>query len=89
MELPEIRKQIDDIDNQIFDLITDRVELAKKVVVAKSALGQPIYNAEREKFVIGDKVEKAEELGLPTEFISDIYKSLIKGCTQVEEKLKS
>lgn len=89
MELPEIRKRIDDIDNQIFDLLVARVELAKKVVVAKSALGQPIYNAEREKFVVGSKVEKAQDLGLPTEFIEDIYKSIIKGCTQVEEELKN
>ena len=88
MELPEIRDGIDKIDNQIFDLIVDRVELAKEVVKAKSALGKPIYDAERERIVIGRQVEKAEELGLPTEFIADIYKALIRGCTEVEEKIQ-
>ncbi|RJO62288.1 hypothetical protein C4544_00370 [candidate division WS5 bacterium] len=89
MELPEIRQKIDDIDNQIFDLITDRVELARDVVKEKERIGKPIYDAEREKFVVGSKVDKAKDLGLPTDFIADIYKAIIHGCTEVEEKLKS
>lgn len=89
MELSDIRAKIDDIDNQIFNLITDRVELAKEVVKEKNRLGKPIYDAEREKFVVGSKVDRAKDLELPTEFISEIYKSLIRGCTEVEEELKS
>ncbi len=87
MELNDIRDGIDKIDNQIFDLIVERVDLAREVVKAKSALGKPIYDAEREKVVIGKQVEKAEKLGLPTEFVADIYKALIRGCTKVEEEL--
>jgi len=89
MELSKIRKKIDNIDNQIFGLITGRVELAKEVVKEKNRIGKPIYDAEREKLVIGSKVEKAKELGLPTEFIAEIYRQIIKGCTEVEEELKS
>ncbi len=88
MELAEIRKQIDEIDNQIFYLIVGRIELAKKALEVKGALGKPIYDAERERTIIEDQVKKAEKVGLPTEFITEIYKSIIKGCTQVEEELE-
>ncbi len=88
MELNDIRDGIDKIDNQIFDLIVERVDLAREVLKAKSALGKPIYDAEREKVVIGRQVEKAKKLGLPTEFVADIYKALIRGCTEVEENIQ-
>lgn len=51
------RKEIDEIDNELVELIYRRTSLAKDIVFAKNYLGMEIYDKNREK-TIHDKVNK-------------------------------
>ena len=42
--LKESRERIDEIDNALFDLISQRTALAKDIVFSKDYLGLPIYD---------------------------------------------
>ena len=42
------RSRIDEIDNELLDLITQRTSLAKNIALAKDYLGMPIYDKSRE-----------------------------------------
>ena len=55
--LNEIRKKIDEIDSKILELIAQRNSLAKDIAEAKSKLGIPIEDKEREKYKY-DKIRK-------------------------------
>jgi chorismate mutase len=55
--LKSSREQIDNIDNEIVELISQRTLLAKDIVNAKIFLDMDIYDKNREK-VIYDKVSK-------------------------------
>ena len=55
--LEESRMRIDEIDNELCDLISERTSLAKGIVFSKQYLGMPIYDESREK-VVHEKIEK-------------------------------
>ncbi|ACV24259.1 chorismate mutase [Methanocaldococcus fervens] len=56
-KLAEIRKKIDDIDNNILKLIAERNSLAKDVAEIKNQLGIPIDDPDREKYIY-DRIRK-------------------------------
>ena len=52
MNLEEIRKEIDQLDRQIAQLLTRRMECSNEVATFKKANGLPIYHPQRERQVI-------------------------------------
>jgi len=74
--LEDSRKQIDDIDNDLIDLIYRRTSLAKDIVFAKQYLGMEIYDKDREKS-IHDKINKlAIDKNIDEEILSQIMNML-------------
>ena len=74
--LKKSRNRIDEIDNELFDLISQRTSLAKDIVLAKEYIGMPIYDKSRED-AIHEKVKKfSEEKNLDVEIIDQILDML-------------
>ncbi|WP_458454663.1 chorismate mutase [Methanobrevibacter sp.] len=74
--LKESRKRIDEIDNALFDLISERTSLATDIALSKDYLGKPIYDKNRED-AIHAKIEKmAEENNLDVDIIDQIVNML-------------
>ena len=74
--LKESRKRIDEIDNAVFDLISERTSLAKDIALSKDYLGMPIFDESRED-EIHEKVEKlSRENGLDVDIIDQIVNML-------------
>jgi chorismate mutase/prephenate dehydratase len=57
VELQDLRKRIDSLDDQLLQLLNDRMELVKKVGELKRATKTIIYRPEREKQIL-DRLEK-------------------------------
>lgn len=55
MDLTQIRERIDQLDRQLTQLLTKRMEITNEVAAYKLANNMPVYVPEREKQVI-DKV---------------------------------
>ena len=74
--LNDSRKQIDEIDNDLLNLICKRTSLANDIALAKNYLGIPIYDEKREK-ILFDKTKKlAEEMDLDDDIIEQIMNML-------------
>ena len=74
--LNKSRKYIDEIDNELFDLISKRTSLAKDIALSKQYLGMPIYDRNRED-AIHKKVERiSKEKGLDVDIINQIVNML-------------
>jgi chorismate mutase len=74
--LNKSRKRIDEIDNALFDLISERTSLAKDIALSKQYLDKPIFDKSRED-AIHEKVERmAEENGLDVDIIDQIVNML-------------
>lgn len=63
MNLEEIRKEIDGIDNNILELLLRRMECAKKVAEVKGGKDLPIYNEKREQEILKETEKKAGNFG--------------------------
>lgn len=74
--LIESRNRIDEIDNELFDLISQRTSLATDIVLAKDYLDMPIYDKSRED-AIHEKVRRiSEEKNLDVDIIDQILDML-------------
>lgn len=82
-ELNDVRRQINQVDNQILSLMEARFELIKKVAEIKKNKGLPIRDLEREKEIILSKIQKSD---LPEEFISALYRLIIDTNAGMEEQ---
>lgn len=63
LNLPDIRKEIDDIDSRILDLFIQRMQAAEKVAMVKKRDGLPITNLKREQEILDAFEERGGEFG--------------------------
>ena len=62
MSLPEIRKQIDTLDDQLLRLLNERADCVHEVGLVKRADGTEIYAPEREEMLLRSLVKKNADL---------------------------
>ena len=74
--LKKSRNRIDEIDNELFDLISQRTSLAKDIALSKDYLGMPVYDKSREEEVHKKIDGFCEELGLDVDIIDQIVDML-------------
>ncbi|MCL9781368.1 bifunctional chorismate mutase/prephenate dehydrogenase [Vibrio sp. S4M6] len=78
VELSELRDQIDDVDKQILDLLSQRLALVEKVGEVKSEHGLPIYAPDREAAMLASRRKEAERIGVPPQLIEDILRRTMR-----------
>lgn len=75
--IEEIRKEIDEIDFQILQLFSQRYSFVKEIVKFKTDEESVIAEA-RQKEVIRQRREWAEQLGLNPDLFEDVYWTLMR-----------
>ena len=83
--LEELRKNIDEIDLKILDLIEKRKDLVTKVVSLKKR--DQIIDQKRIEFILNKLRVEASNRGLAVEFIEEIWTLMIKNFIKYEEKI--
>ena len=83
--LEELRKNIDEIDLKILDLIEKRKDLVTKVVSVKKR--DQIIDQKRIEFILNKLRVEASKRGLAVEFIEEIWTLMIKNFIKYEEKI--
>ncbi len=78
VELSELRDQIDEVDKQILDLLSQRLALVEKVGEVKSEHGLPIYAPDREAAMLASRRLEAEKKGVPPQLIEDILRRTMR-----------
>ena len=83
--LDNLRKNIDNIDEQLVELITKRIEIVKKIGEFKKQNNLPIVDKNRFENVL-EKVEKtAIQQGLSPDFVKELYEVIHKYSCEVEK----
>ncbi|MBT6002136.1 MAG: prephenate dehydratase, partial [Candidatus Marinimicrobia bacterium] len=75
-KISEHRKNIDELDTKILELIQERVDEAISIGSLKTQQGIPLFTPEREKSLISQLIKKSDGR-LPPEVINDIWKTII------------
>ncbi|ACN99611.1 prephenate dehydratase [Sulfurihydrogenibium azorense] len=86
-ELKNLRKEIDDIDQTILQLLNKRALLAKQVGEIKKKNNLPIFVPSREKEIF-ERLEKLNTGPLSNDVIKHIFREIISACRSVEENIK-
>ena len=78
MPLSKLRDKIDAVDQQIIDLLAERLQLVGEVGEVKTIHGLPIYVPEREAAMLGKRRAEAEKKGVPADLIEDILRRTMR-----------
>ena len=87
MDLGEIRKELDKIDNQVLELFNKRIELVEKVAEYKRSKNETIYRPEREREIIDrlKKINKEKNGKLSDALIESLYSQIISTFRNYEK----
>ena len=76
MEIEDWRKQIDEMDEQIVQLISKRAQAAKQIGLLKRETTLPVYEPQRERDVF-EHVKRINPGPLSNAEMMDVYERLI------------
>ncbi len=84
MGLKDFRKEIDKIDDNIFDLFQRRMELGRLIAIEKEKEGLPILNKSREEEILNRMEEKSSEL---KSYMRDLFNMLFSLSKDYQKSL--
>ena len=85
--LEKYRKEIDNIDHQIFELLKDRQRIAEDIGKIKKKLGLEVFDPAREKRILEDLASRADER-LSYETLRAIFNEIISAARFVQLPIK-
>jgi len=83
-DIQKNRDKIDAVDNQIFDLLMDRLDAVTTIGYIKKEQGLPVLDQNRENAIYA-KID-AKFSVIEADFLKNIYQSIITESKRVEEK---
>lgn len=86
-KLTALRKEINVLDNQLIDLLSDRMSVVEKIGKAKKDANVAILQRTRWQEVIKGVVELGKEQGLSTDFVERVFKAIHQESIQHQEKI--
>jgi chorismate mutase len=88
-EIKQLRKRIDEVDEQILQSLSKRAEICRSIGLVKEKHGIPVQDFPRETDVYARIREKAEELRLDPAHVEAIYRQIVNMCSAVQDSKRS
>jgi chorismate mutase len=85
MDISELRKQIDDLDRRLVDLLSRRAQAAHEIGKLKRVAGMPIYEPDREQTVF-ENVRRANPGPLRDHELFSIYQRIMDIMRQIQHE---
>ncbi|MCH9633928.1 MAG: hypothetical protein S4CHLAM7_06620 [Chlamydiae bacterium] len=77
-ELESWRLKMDELDNQLLMILSQRVEISNKIMSWKKGRNAPLLDSSREAELLDRLEKKALELQLSTQLIREIYALILR-----------
>lgn len=85
-DIDRLRRQIDRIDRRILDLVSDRIDAARRIGEIKKACRRPVYDPEREQALLARLVEAGG--GLPETAVRAVFGEIVSACRAAQEPIR-
>jgi chorismate mutase len=85
VDLNQLRKKVDSVDEQIMQALSERVKICKAIGDAKNKQKMPVKDADREKEVYQLARKRAAELSLDPNQAEAVYHEIVNMCSAVQE----
>jgi chorismate mutase/prephenate dehydratase len=86
-ELEKLRKEIDEIDNEILNLINKRAKVVIDIAHIKRSENAKFYSPEREREII-ERITTLNQGPFPKDTLKVIYREILSASLSLEEPLK-
>lgn len=86
-ELEDWRKQIDQLDEEVLDLLSKRAKIVRKIGKFKKAQNIPIIDKDRWSKVLTAMFSKSEKLGLSKDFTKKLYDLIHKYSVTIQKEV--
>ena len=83
--IKQLRKRIDEVDEQILQSLRKRTEISKSIGLVKKKHVIPIQDFPRENGVYAHIKKKAAALGLNPSHVEAVYRQIVDMCSAVQE----
>jgi len=87
MNLDELRRHIDQIDEQIIQLLDERASLALRIGNHKQGSDTAIYDATREAQILRQLAEH-DTSSLPNAALANIFREILSACRSIQQPLQ-
>lgn len=77
-EIKQLRNRIDDIDEQILTLISNRFSEVQKVVALKKKHNMPVFHPAREEDLISRLRDAAQRRNMDPDFMEELYRVILR-----------
>ena len=84
-DIQQLRKRIDEIDDQILQTLCERAKICKAIGDAKKKQGMPVRDTSRENEVFKRVKEKSAQFALDPVQIEAVYREIVNMCSAVQE----
>ncbi len=85
-QLNALRHLIDEIDYELLDVLSKRMTLTREIGKLKRQTSAAILQPERQNKIFTDRLQRAGELGLNTEFVKQLLQLLHKESVTMQSK---
>lgn len=75
-ELLPLREQIDNIDHELINLLSQRMAVSSRIAAVKQEARIPVYQSKRWDAVLADRLKLAEALGLDPSFTKELLEKI-------------
>jgi chorismate mutase len=86
MNLQQLRKEIDKVDDEIIDKLVERQRLVLKIADIKKKNGIKLFQKKRYIQILKDRENTGKKKGLPQEMIKNIWEVIHDASVKVQEE---
>lgn len=87
--IDNLRKSIDNLDEEILNLLSKRKDLVREVARLKENLDLPIFDKKREEEILKNISNKAKLLGLDINSVSNVFGAIFHGSRSEQQRQMS
>lgn len=87
MDLENLRKKIDEIDNQILDLLNARAEVVKEIGRSKAKSSRAYYDPSREEQIL-TRLQKMNKGPFPASSVRSVFREIISASLSLEKPMR-
>jgi chorismate mutase/prephenate dehydratase len=88
MSIEELRREIDELDRRIIELLARRVSIARAIGRIKREAKLCVVDLDREWKVLSNVRSESVKLGLNPDSVVDIYRKIIDLCRSIQSPIK-
>ncbi|MBI5452912.1 chorismate mutase [Candidatus Gottesmanbacteria bacterium] len=85
--LEDLRKEIDNLDQELLQILAKRMETVKMIGSLKDAKGFPVLDEKRREELLRSIVEKAKSMNLGREFVEKVFNTIHDHAVDLQNKI--